>query len=156
MSDDANQPLSPPAAGRRRRPRLRAYFDTWLVATFVVFAFVILWRINDAAEQKHPVDGLGNAFVVAPLLALLTLPTLWLVRLFRERSPSTWLRFVRRLLLGTICGTFPAALLAALTAHGNPNEPGNVSVIWVSGIVFGLIAGLIDAMHLDAGDEFAA
>ena len=158
MSDEPNPPISaPPTPRTRRRFRLRAYFETWLLSTFLFFSFAVVWHLGERAEGRGGMGSVGAVFLVAPLLSLLSLPSLWLLRIFRERSPSTWLRFLRRIVLGAVCGTFPAALLALLTARSDGTEAQNAVTLWASGIFFGLVAGLIDAMHLDAEqDELSA
>ena len=158
MSDDA-KPLVPaePAprdptaktSPRRRRGVLRAYVETWLLSSFVGCAFTLMWHLGEVAEGRKGADSILGAFLVAPIVALLGLPALWLLLIFRERSPSTWLRFLRRIVLGAICGAFPAALLAALTARKDGSEAGNALVLWTFGVVFGVVAGFVDAMHLD-------
>jgi len=150
LSDDARPPPPASPAPRRRRLRLRAYFDTWLLATFLVFSFTMVWHLGERSEGRDGMGGLGGVFLVAPLFALLSLPALWLLRMFRESSPSTWLRLVRRMVLGAICGTFPGALLIALAGRADGREAHNAMTLYAAGLTFGLLAGLVDAMHLDA------
>ncbi len=147
MSDDAKPPV--PAPARPRRPFVRAYVETWLLSAFLVFSSSMLWHVGEVGQGRAGAGSVGAVFLSSPLLALLGLPALWLVRLFRESSPSTWLRFVRRLLLGAICGVFPAALLSALMARKEGDASQGAGILWGCGLVFGAIAGLVDAMHLD-------
>jgi MFS family permease len=158
VSDEPNPAISPPPTSRRRRRvRLRVYFETWLLSTFLVFSFTMVWHLSERASGRDGLGSKGAVFVVAPLLSLLSLPALWLLRIFRERSPSTWLRFVRRIVVGAVCGAFPAALLALMTAHSDGSEAQNAVTLWSFGIVFGIVAGLVDAMHLDVEqDDLAA
>jgi hypothetical protein len=153
VSDDANPPVPAAPSPRRRRPRLRVYFETWLLSAFLVYSCSILWLVNDAAEKKREVQGIGGATIMAPVLALLSLPTLWLLRIFRETSPSTVLRCLRRLVLGGACGLFPSAILVAINAARRSTEHENLGVLWASGLTFGLVAGFVDAMHLDAARD---
>ena len=155
MSEESTEKIpSSDAVPRKRRwrLRLRAYFETWLLAFFVTFSLVVVWHIGQVAEAKPSDTGVFKALLVAPIVALTSLPALWLLRIFREASPSTWLRCLRRLLLGMVCGAFPAALLSGLVIGDETAKAESASVIWMLGFVYGLIAGLIDAMHLDLAD----
>lgn len=160
LADATARGTDPPsrAAPRPPRPGARAvrllYLRAWLLATLLIVAFGVMWSLNEGAKQ--PDSSPFGAFVVAPIVALLTLPSLWLLRLFPERSPSTGLRFFRRLLLGAICGSFPCSVLAALTvASGESNAHESAGVVWVAGFLLGIVAGIADAMHLDAREATA-
>ena len=152
MSEESTEKLegSDPVPRKRRwRARLRPYFETWLLAFFVTFSLIVVWHIGQIAEAKPSDAGVFKALIVAPIVALTSLPAMWLLRIFREASPSTWLRCLRRLLLGMVCGAFPAALLSGLVIGDETAKAESASVIWMLGFVYGLIAGLVDAMHLD-------
>lgn len=149
MSEEPERPRADASAPARRRPRLRPYVHAWLFATFLVAALGVIFSLD--AKQAEAGNGPFKALLVAPVIALLVLPALWLVRLFPERSPSTWLRFVRRLLVGAVCGTFTASLLVAWIAKRGDAKSGELAgLFWVSGAMFGVIAGLIDSLHVDA------
>ncbi|MSR46291.1 MAG: hypothetical protein EXS13_04395 [Planctomycetes bacterium] len=148
MNEEAERGVAAATPARGRRGRLRPYVDAWLLSFFLAAALGVLWSLGEEAARNgnHPL----GAFIAAPLLALLSAPALWLVRLFPEMSRSTGLRCVRRLLVGAICGLFPAALLAGLSVNtANPASYAGASALWIAGLLFGLIAGLVDALHLD-------
>jgi hypothetical protein len=149
LSDDANAPGPAADPSPRRRGGARAYFETWLLSTFLVVAFTMLWRVGLPPEHEEWKRGGLAAIARAPLLALLALPALWLLRLFDERSPSTWLRCLRRVFLGLACGAFPAALCAALVAKDEPGSREAGGAILLLGVLFGIVAGVIDSMRLD-------
>ncbi len=163
MNDSADAsagspPPPSPAATRPARPAARAirqlYLRAWLLATLLLVMLGVMWSLNEAA--KKPGGSPFGAFLVAPIVALLTLPALWLLRLFPERSPSSWLRFLRRLLLGVVCGSFPSSILAALTAASDEqNAVDSAGIVWVAGLLLGCVAGVADAMHLDAREAAA-
>ncbi len=148
MKDDPKRgPAAAPARARRRR--LRPYVDAWLLAFFVSSALGVLWALSEEAARggARPL----SAFAVAPFLALLTAPALWLLRLFPDASESGWLRCCRRIALGIPCGLFPAALLAALIAKADDaGSYAGAGALWVSGLLHGILVGLVDAMHGDA------
>jgi len=147
MSEEPERPRSDAPAPRR--PRLRPYVSAWLFATFLVASLGVIWSID--AKQAEAGEAPLKSLLFAPVVALLVLPSLWLTRLFPERSPSTWLRCVRRLLIGTVCGTFTASLLVALIAKRGDAKSGELAgLFWVAGALFGFIAGLIDSLHGDA------
>ncbi len=152
MNEPADTPAKDPARPHRvaaRRATWHLYLRAWLFATFCFVALGVMWALNEGAKRDGTTP--GGAFLVAPLVALLTAPTLWLLRLFPERSPSTWLRFLRRLLIGAVCGSFPSSILAALTAaSADPHAMESAGVVWISGFFVGVVAGITDAMHLDA------
>ncbi len=141
-----------PAPPRPHGSRLRPYFDAWLLGTFLFIALSVIWSVTQAAEGHLAPGKIGGTFLLAPIVALLSLPAMWLLRLFPERSPSTWLRCLRRLVVGVLCGTFPASVLAALVAIRGGDRPAfdSAGMIWMSGLLFGLVSGLVDAMHADA------
>lgn len=139
-------PAQAAAAPARRQRRLRAYLQAWLLAAACFASFVVLAAMERPEEARDRL----RALLFAPLFALLVAPSLWLVRLVPERSPSSWLRFVRRLLVGATCGSLPGTLLAALTlASREAGAAEGAGVVWTAGVVVGLLAGLVDSMHLD-------
>jgi MFS family permease len=149
MSEEPEKPSAHASAPAHRRPRLRPYVHAWLFATFLVAALGVIFSLDP--KQAEAGNAPMKALLVAPVVALLVLPSLWLTRLFPERSPSTWLRFVRRLLVGVVCGAFTASLLVALIAKRGDAKSGELAgLFWVAGAVFGFIAGLVDSLHVDA------
>lgn len=148
MKDELERGTVVAAPARGRRGRLRPYVDAWLLSFFLGAALVVLWALGDDAAGSgiHPLGG----FLVAPFLALLSAPALWLSRLFPEHSPSSAVRLIRRTVIGALCGLFPAALLAALsTRPDDAGSRGSAGGLWLCGLLFGLIAGLVDSLHLD-------
>ena len=149
MSEEPEKPRADASAPARRRPRLRAYVHAWLFAMFLVAALGVIFSLDPA--QAEAGNAPFKALLVAPVIALLVLPALWLVRLFPERSPSTWLRCLRRLVVGAVCGAFTASLLVAWTAkRGDAKSAELAGLFWVAGAAFGVIAGLVYSLHVDA------
>jgi len=149
MSEEPERPRADASAPARRRGRLRRYVHAWLFATFLVASLGVISSLD--AKQAEAGHAPLKALLVAPVVALLVLPSLWLTRLFPERSPSTWLRFLRRLLVGVVCGAFAASLLVALIAkRGDAKSAELAGLVWVAGAAFGAIAGLVDSLHVDA------
>lgn len=146
MSEGEDEPPLHPAPRRSRR--IRPYFEAWLASglvasTFAAFAFI---------DQRKRGDGdgsLGGLLVFCFVAALLALPAMWIVRLFPEPSPSTAVRLVRRALIGFFCAGAPAAMLAGiLVARAADQAPLGEAILGL-GMVFGLIAGIVDSIHLD-------
>jgi hypothetical protein len=143
--DDAGreEPVTKP------RARWRGLALTWLLSFFVVAGCTLLdlaGRITAGTQEKKAIFG---HLLLAAVVALLSWPSRWLLQIFPEPSPSSPVRFVRRLLLGTICGVLPSALLAALsvTSGGDASAPGMLAG---AGLLLGIVAALVDTIERDA------
>jgi hypothetical protein len=147
VSDGEDDPPLHPAP--RRSPRIRPYFEAWLApalvaSTFAVYAFI------DQAKRGAGDGSLGGSLVFCFVAALLALPALWILRLFPEPSPSTAVRLFRRALIGFFCAGAPAALLAGiLVARAADQAPLGEAILGL-GMVFGLVAGIVDSIHIDS------
>lgn len=143
---------SDPRAKRRRR--LRGYVGCWLLSSFIVLATSATYYVGKAAEGATTEMRFGAVILFSFVISLLSLPSLWLLRLFPEPSENTWLRFFRRVLIGLPCGAMPAALLAGFVASHDAVEAKNATVYLIYGPLFGLAAAIIDSIRLDRVHTF--
>ena len=75
MSEESERPRADASAPARRRPRLRPYVHAWLFATFLVAALGVIFSLD--AKQAEAGNAPFKALLVAPVIALLVLPSLW-------------------------------------------------------------------------------
>jgi hypothetical protein len=147
--------LSEPTTTPERKPRApmskaRGYFFTWLLAWFATLVLLLGDFANKALAGESHAKDLAPVFLIGAVVAVLSLPTLFLLRVLPETSSSSAVRLVRRALFGIVCGLLLALLLGAcIAAFGKPDH-GLQQLLWLLGALFGLIAGLIDSIALDA------
>jgi len=137
----------------------RAYFLAWLLSALALAAAGLFDHAKRSVQpvldgKAHLPDHASFVGVLAfdAFLALLALPTLFLLRTLPETSRSSGVRLLRRVLLGTLCGLLLSALLAAcIAASGKADEP-LVQMLGAAGSIAGFSAGLVDSIALDAAD----
>jgi len=143
----------PTDAAESRRPRFRrggAYFLTWLLSAFALIAAGLFDYCGKRVAGTANAGGLLGAILFGGVVAVLSLPILFLLRVVPEPSPSSGVRLFRRVLLGFLCGLLLAALLSALIAAGGKAEEGTTKLLAPVGAIFGVIAGVVDSIALDA------
>lgn len=128
---------------------MRAYFFTWLLSAFAIISASLFDYTRKAGAHLPQESGLAGAFLFGAICGLLSLPTLFLLRVVPENSPSSGVRIVRRLLIGMLCGLLLAGLLAAAIAASGKADENTEKMLAPVGAIFGLIAGLVDSIALD-------
>ena len=145
-----NEPTkTPPPQRRATIGRVRGYFFTWLLSAFAVAGAFLTDYVKKAAlpgDVKH--GSLTATIFGGAIIALLSLPILFLLRVVPENSTTSGVRLLRRVIVGSLCGWFLGALLAGLIAAFGTADSDTAGLAG-AGAIFGLIAGLIDSIALD-------
>lgn len=130
--------------------KARGYFFTWLLSWFAFYGLMAgEFAQKTAVDGAHAKELLGYIAMTA-VVALLSLPILFMLRVVPESSNSSGVRLVRRVLFGLLCGLVLGTLLFECIAVAGKIESGHEKDLPLLGALFGLIAGLIDSIALDA------
>ena len=128
---------------------MRGYFFTWLLCAFASVGFGFTDYTKKMAAKEAVESGIGGYVVFGIVIALLSLPILFLLRVVPEPSARSGVRLFRRLLVGVLCGLLLGGLVGALIAAGGKAEANLFQAFAPVGSLFGLIAGLVDSIALD-------